>query len=96
MKYVVVLLIILLSSCTGNSTYTVMFEDGRIEQVHNETGVTFNKGDTLVINEFYGKSIYVSRNVWGKYINYLPTYMSTYGEDSFLYTTMYNKAVIIQ
>jgi hypothetical protein len=96
MKYIVVLLMILLSSCTGNSRYTVMFEDGQIEEVDNTTGATFNKGDTLVIYSFFGKSAFVSRDVYGKYINSLPSYQKTYGEDSFLYFSVYNKAVVLK
>lgn len=96
MKYIVVLLIVLLSSCTSNSTYTVMFEDGQIKEVDNTTGVTFNKGDTLIINTYFGKSLYSSRTVYGKYINSLPLYQQNYGEDSFLYMSVCNKAVVIQ
>lgn len=95
MKYIVVLFIVLLSSCTGNSTYTVMFENGQIQEVDNNVNITYNVGDTVVINTFWGRG-FPSRSIWGKYINTIPESMVTYGHDSFSYISNYEKAVIIK
>ena len=95
MKYLLIsALLMLLVSCTGNESYTIMYSDGQICEATNSMNITYKQGDSVIVCTFIGKSPLISRTIYGKYINNIPNNQTSYGKDSFLYASVYDIAII--
>jgi len=74
--FLVVLTIIMLSSCGPKSQYQVVFDSGEVIWVQNDNRIEATSGDTLIIENYVAilpnHDIYSKYSVWGYYRGILP------------------------